>query len=215
MKYKSVIFDLDGTLLYTLEDLKIAVNHALLNHGYPARNIEQIRQSVGNGNKNLLALSVEGGEDNPDFPQMFEEYVSYYLSHDTVTTKPYDGIVEVISYCKSNGIKLGVISNKLQAATEHLVEHYFPGDFDLILGDDGKRARKPDRAVGEYALNILSSDNTNTLYIGDSLVDARFAKNMEMDCILCAYGFCPSEELAKESPLALVNKASEILNYIS
>lgn len=215
MKYKSVIFDLDGTLLYTLEDLQIAVNYALSNHGYPPRNIEQIRRSVGNGNKNLLALSVEGGETNPDFSLMFEEYVSYYLSHDTVTTKPYDGITEVISYCKSNGIKLGVISNKLQDATEHLVEHYFPGDFDLILGDDGKRARKPDRAVGEYALCLLFSDNTDTLYIGDSLVDAKFAKNMEMDCILCAYGFCPREELANERALALIDTPSEIINYIS
>lgn len=214
MKYKAILFDLDGTLLYTLEDLMIAVNETLKEYSYPIRTLEEIRRAVGNGNRRLLARSLPDGENNPYFEEIFQKYVSYYFSHDTVTTRSYEGVDKVLSYCRKHQIKTGVITNKLHTAAVNLMEHYFPGQFDIVLGDDGIRARKPEKEAGEYALKLLGTDVGNTLYVGDSHVDAAFAENMGMDCILCEYGYEDKKELLSQKSIGIVAEFEKIIDYL-
>ncbi len=214
MRYKAAIFDLDGTLLDTLMDLVLSVNHVLKENGEQERSVEQIRSAIGNGNRRLMALSISGGENNPDFEKLYNEYVQYYRQNDTVKTCPFDVVMEVLSFCRNNHIKTGIISNKVQIATEHLSEHYFSGYIDVTLGDNEKRPRKPAPDVGILALEMLGVLADEALYIGDSPVDSEFAEAVGMDCLLVSYGFNDMEAIQNKPCIAIAKSPIEILNYL-
>lgn len=215
IKYKAILFDLDGTLLYTLEDLMIAVNTILKKHNEPERTIHQIREAVGNGNRRLMALSLRGGEEHPHLEELFLEYLDYYKNHCTVTTKIYPGIEETLSYCKENNIKIGVVTNKASYVTESLVKHYFNDAFPFILGDDGINPKKPSSIPAEKAFSALNISKSETLYIGDSPIDYEFSKNAGMDCMLVSYGFNEKETLQKLPAKYHVDSAFDIIPTIS
>lgn len=213
-KYDAVIFDLDGTLLNTLKDLATAVNVILSKYNEKERTIEQIRLAVGNGNRNLMIRSLEQGESHPQFENIFKEYVEYYKAHDTVYSVPYAGIIDILSYCRENNIKTAIISNKLQAATSHLATHYFQDLVDISLGDDMVRPKKPEPDSAFIVFEKLNTNADRCLYVGDSLVDYEFSKNVGMDCALVSYGFVRKEVL-KEAPAEyLLDTPQELFKLI-
>ena len=214
MKYKAAIFDLDGTLLDTLMDLTLSVNYVLKEYGEGQRSVDQVRAAIGNGNRRLIALSVSDGENNPDFEKMYNAYVKHYRQNDTVKTRPFDGIMEVLGYCRDSGIKTGIVSNKVQIATEHLSKYYFSGYIDITLGDDENRPRKPAPDMGILALDMLGIKASEALYIGDSPVDSDFARAVGMDCLLVSYGFNDIKAIQDKPCIAIAKSPLEILNYL-
>ena len=134
-RYKAVIFDLDGTLLNTLEDLTDAVNHVMRQFNYPEHTIEEIRSFVGNGIKLLIERSLPDGKDNPEFDKIFSEFKLYYTSHCQIKTRPYDGIMELIAALKEQGYKLAIVSNKNQSAVTELNNIYFSDYISTAIGE--------------------------------------------------------------------------------
>ena len=132
--YKTYIFDLDGTLLDTLQDLADSVNYALRQFGMPEHSLDDIRSFVGNGVRLLMERAVPDGAQNPQFEEVFATFRQYYMQHSLDTTRPYDGIVEAIHELKLRGCRLAVVSNKMMAATQELVAHFFP-DIEVAIGE--------------------------------------------------------------------------------
>ena len=194
-----VIFDLDGTLLNTIDDLGYACNYALEKAGYPTYPISAYPAKVGNGINNLIRRALpetERTEENIMRVRTF--FVPYYNEHNCDYTRPYDGIAELLQKLKAQGHQLAVASNKYQAATEKIVNHFFPGVFDVILGEREGVERKPNPQIVFDILTILNGKMVNDKtvnYIGDSLVDYETAKNAHVPFVACSWGFVPREKL--------------------
>ena len=194
-----VIFDLDGTLLNTIDDLGYACNYALEKTGYPTYPISAYPAKVGNGINNLIRRALpetERTEENIMRVRTF--FVPYYNEHNCDYTRPYDGIAELLQKLKAQGHQLAVASNKYQAATEKIVNHFFPGVFDVILGEREGVERKPNPQIVFDILTILNGKMVNDKtvnYIGDSLVDYETAKNAHVPFVACSWGFVPREKL--------------------
>ena len=186
---KAVVFDLDGTLLDTLEDLTDSVNAALCQYGYPQKTIEQIRTYVGNGIRNLIIRCIDGGETNPDFEKVFHEFRKHYKRNCQNKTKPYDGVYKLIQKLKADGIKLAIVSNKADFAVKELNEFYFK-EFQIIaIGEREGIARKPAPDTVNEALRELGVEPDYAVYVGDSEVDIQTAANAKMLCISVLWGF--------------------------
>ena len=199
-----VIFDLDGTLLNTIDDLGYACNYALEQTGFPTYPISDYPAKVGNGINNLIRRALPEQERTEENVMRVREYfVPYYNEHNCVYTRPYEGIPEVLAALKQPGCKLAVASNKYQAATEKIVTHYFPGIFDVILGEREGIERKPDPQIVYDILHALQPGNAHStdnhpeevLYIGDSLVDYATATNAHVPFLACSWGFVPYAQL--------------------
>ena len=183
------VFDLDGTLLNTLEDLADAVNYSLAQFGMPQRTIEEVRNYVGNGIRLLIERSVPNGTDLPVIDNVFECFKKYYQEHCNDKTKAYDGIIDMLKELKQSGIKLAVLSNKAQNAVTKLCDIYFDNLLDITFGAREGIAKKPDpdallecAAIADIALEDIA-------YIGDSDVDVLTARNAGVDCIAVSWGF--------------------------
>ena len=192
---KAVIFDLDGTLLDTLTDLANAVNAALEANGMPVRTIEEIRQFVGNGARNLLIRSVPDGLENPKFEKTLAAFRSYYADHCKDYTKPYEGIMELLESLKQLGIKMAIVSNKPDSAVKELAKEYFGAYIAVAIGDREGVARKPAPDTVYKALEELGVSSKEAVYVGDSDVDIMTAMNAEMPCISVTWGFRDREFL--------------------
>ena len=197
---KLLIFDLDGTLLNTLEDLKNAVNHALLLKNYPERSLEDIRKAIGNGVAKLVARSIPNGTDNQDYPDTLEEFRKYYSIHSNDFTKPYDGVLQQLINLKSQGYILSVATNKLTTIARPLLEGFFPNVFDYIQGDEPGMDRKPAPMMVNSLCQRFNINKKDAFYIGDTNVDMETAENSEVDFVLVTYGFRTKEELAVQCP---------------
>lgn len=215
-KYKAVIFDLDGTILNTIEDLADAVNYTMERYNQPTFSVEQIQSFVGNGNVNLMKKAVPNGDENPLFGQQYDMFYKYYMEHLDVKSRPYEGIIELLTNIKELGIPMAVVSNKIEDGVKKLVEEFFPDLFTAALGDNMVRAKKPAKDSVNAALNILGSEynNTNTLYVGDSGVDSLTAECAGMDCILVSWGFRSKEELVNYTNMIIVDSPEEILYFL-
>ena len=220
----TIIFDLDGTLLNTIDDLGYACNYALERTGFPTFPIEAYPAKVGNGINNLIRRALPESEQTEENIMRVREYfVPYYNMHNCDYTHPYDGINELLKTLKSQGHQLAVASNKYQAATEKIVEHYFPGVFDVILGEREGIERKPNPQIVYDIMDRLRltehrpaiPDRIQTIYTGDSLVDFETAANAKVPFIACSWGFVPREKLMEAGVQILVDQPSEILNYIN
>ena len=143
MKYQLVIFDLDGTILNTLDDLADSINYALDVHGYPMRSMEEVRQFVGNGIRKLVERAVPQELALEAIDQVFDTFVSYYKEHSADKTKPYEGILESLDKIKASGRKMAVVSNKADDAVQVLCQQYFPGMFDFVIGERKDMPKKP------------------------------------------------------------------------
>ena len=213
-RYKAVIFDLDGTLLNTLEDLTDAVNHVMRQFNYPEHTIEEIRSFVGNGIKLLIERSLPYGKDNPEFDKVFSEFKSYYTSHCQIKTRPYDGIMELISSLKEQGYKLAIVSNKNQSAVTELNNIYFSDYISTAIGEKEGVRKKPAPDTVIKALSELGISSDDAVYVGDSDVDRETAKNSDMDCISVTWGFRERKLLESLNPYAIIDKPAELLNYV-
>lgn len=194
-EYEYIIWDLDGTLTYTLDDLQLAVNHALRLHHMPERTLEQIRLSVGNGVRRLMALSVPDGEANPLFESCFEAFVAYYKIHCKDHTRLYDGVAEMLEYLHAQGKHMAIVSNKLQAGVDELYAQYFATTIEVAIGERPGVPRKPAPDMVHLAMHALGAQAHNTVYIGDSEVDLATAKAAGLPCISVLWGFRDEEFL--------------------
>ena len=209
----TIIFDLDGTLLNTIDDLGYACNYALEQTGYPTHRIEDYPRMVGNGINNLIRRALpEAERTEENILRVRAHFVPYYNVHNCDYTRPYKGISEALKALKAQGHQLAVASNKYQAATEKIVEHFFPGVFDVILGEREGIERKPDPQIVYDILGRLRL--TETLYIGDSLVDRDTAKNANVPFVACSWGFVRREALVEAGVTRIVDSPEEILNEL-
>ena len=213
-----LIFDLDGTLINTIDDLGQACNHALSACGFPTHKIEDYPRLVGNGINKLIERALpEEHRNEATVLRLREYFVPFYDQHNCDLTRPYDGIPELLQTLKAAGHTLTVASNKYQAATEKIVAHYFPNMFDVVLGEREGIPRKPDpQIVWDILASLPSTINhkPSTLYVGDSLVDAATAKAANLPFVACTWGFCTKEQLLTVTPDHMVNHPSEIINQI-
>ena len=195
--YDFYIFDLDGTLLDTLDDLADSVNATLEHYGFSLVTREQVREFVGNGMKNLMERALFGVPEN--FDEILTWFKAHYRQNSTNKTKPYEGIIELLKRLKAEGKKTAVVSNKAHFATEALSKMYFGDLLDFVLGEkeaEGIR-KKPAPDSVELALKTMGIDKSRAVYIGDSDVDILTAKNVGLPCISVTWGF-RDEEFLKE-----------------
>ena len=215
-----IIFDLDGTLINTIDDLGQACNHALSTCGYPTHKIEDYPRLVGNGINKLIERALpEEHRNEKTVMQLRAFFVPYYDEHNCDLTHPYDGIPTLLETLKQQGHTLAVASNKYQAATEKIVAKLFPGIFDVVLGERENVARKPDPQIVWDIVEMTGREGNEVtdkeiLYIGDSLVDAETAKAAKLPFVACTWGFCTREQLLTAQANHMVDHPLEILRII-
>ena len=213
-----LIFDLDGTLINTIDDLGQACNHALSACGFPTHKIEDYPRLVGNGINKLIERALpEEHRNEATVLRLREHFVPFYDQHNCDLTRPYDGIPELLQTLKAAGHTLAVASNKYQAATEKIVAHFFPNTFDVVLGERVGVPRKPDPQIVWdiiHRLSPLASNLSPIYYIGDSLVDAATAKVANLPFVACTWGFCTKEQLQTAQPNYMIHHPSEIVHII-
>lgn len=213
-KYETVIFDLDGTLLNTLEDLSDAVNYALREMGMPERSLEEVRKFVGNGVRRLMELSVPEGFDNPAFEETFAKFKEYYGVHCNDKTRAYDGVLELIRELKNEGYALAIVSNKLDLAVKELSEIYFEGIIKVAIGEKEGVAKKPAPDTVYAALKALDMPAETAVYVGDSEVDVMTAKNSGLPCISVLWGFRDEAFLRENGATQFARTAEEVKKYL-
>lgn len=212
-----IIFDLDGTLLNTIDDLGHACNHALMQSGFPTHAIEEYPALVGNGVKNLIRRALpENERTEENVERVYTAFIPYYDAHNADYTRPYEGIMDLLQVLKKGGHTLAVASNKYQAATEKIVNQLFLGIFDVVLGEREGIARKPDPQI---VYDIFHATHTThnaltTLYIGDSLVDLETAQNAQVPFIACSWGFVSREALMNANATHIIDYPAELEQFI-
>lgn len=211
MKYKAAIFDLDGTLLNTIEDLADAVNYALKSYGYPEHTVDKVKSYVGNGIRKLIERAVPEGTPSEITDKVHKAFTEYYRLHCADKTKPYDDIIKVIKILKSNKVKVAVLSNKADYAVKMLCDTFFEGMFDYVAGEKTGIPRKP-QPEGVYAvLGYIGVDAKDAVYIGDSEVDYNTALNSGTGIIMAAWGFRGEENLRKSGVANIISTPLEIV----
>ena len=189
MKYTTLLFDLDGTLLDTLTDLHLAVFHALDAYNMPQRSLDEVRMMVGNGIKNLIDRAVPDGTPPEKTAQVLDVFRDYYSKNSRIKTAPYDGILVTLKLLSQKGYKMAVISNKIDSAVKELNRDFFAEYIPVAIGDREGMRKKPAPDSLFEAMTLLGVQKEECLYIGDSDVDIETAKNAEIPCIGCAWGF--------------------------
>lgn len=209
---KLAIFDLDGTLLNTIEDLGYAANHALQAHGYPTHSIASYPFFVGNGVRRLIERVLpEDARTEATIDRLLITFKEYYNDHNTDYTKPYEGIPKLLSLLSSRGVAIAVASNKYQAATEKLISHFFPTlSFIAVEGQKEGVPVKPDPSIVFEILAKAKTPKADTIYIGDSGVDMETARRACVDSVGVTWGFRPEKELVENHADTIVNSPGDI-----
>ena len=213
-KKDTIIFDLDGTLLNSFEDLKVSVNYALYGFKYPKQTLEMVRNNVGNGVEKLIERSLPNGKENPNFEVCLSIFKEHYAKHMDVNTKPYPHILETLATLKSKGYKIAVVSNKFDAAVKPLCKKYFKTLIDVAIGQEKDTKKKPAPDTVYIALDELDSKAENSVFIGDSEVDIQTAQNANMDCISVSWGYKTKEFLEQNGASIIIDTPFELLNYL-
>ena len=208
--YQAVIFDMDGTILDTLDDLTHSTNYILNKYHYPLRSRDEVRQFVGNGIYRLVERAVPEGTSLQQIDQLFDEFKEHYQLHCHENTRPYEGILELIKELKEADIKVAVVSNKAHEAVVSLSEEYFEGLFDASIGEREGIRRKPSPDSINEVLNKLNIDREYAIYVGDSEVDIETAKNANMECICVSWGFRDYEQLIDSGASIIVSNTDEL-----
>jgi len=211
MKYKVAVFDLDGTLLDTLEDLADTMNACLRARGMAERSLEEVRGFVGNGIRRLVERSVPPGADARLMDEIYGDFIRYYKDHCAVKTRPYPEIPEVLRKLKAAGVLTAVVSNKADEAVQTLCETFFGGLIDYASGDRAGIRKKPCPDGVLSALEQLGARPADAVYIGDSEVDFETARNAGTGLILVTWGFREEKTLSSLGAGKIVCKPSELL----
>lgn len=212
--FKTYIFDLDGTLLSTLNDLASSTNYALRWAGMPERTIEEVRMFVGNGVKLLMERAIPEGVNNPKFEETYAKFREHYMEHNLDTTRPYDGVPELLHELKRRGKHLAIVSNKFYAATQDLAKHFFPDTIEVAIGERENIRKKPAPDTVLEALRQLNVSKEDAVYIGDSDVDIMTAKICGLPCISVLWGFRDKDFLIEHGGSLFVEKPIEILSRL-
>ena len=210
--YKTYIFDLDGTLLDTLNDLHASCNYALRTHGMPERSLEEVRQFVGNGVKKLMERAIPDGLENPLFEDTLQTFRQHYLLHNLDTTLPYPGIMEMLQQLKAQGKRIAVVSNKFYAATQDLCKHFFGDTIQVAIGEREDIKKKPAPDTVLEALHQLQVTKQDAVYVGDSEVDVETARNSGIPCISVLWGFRSKSFLLSHGATTFIETPNELTN---
>lgn len=213
-KISTIVFDLDGTLLNTLEDLADSTNYALRQYGFAERTLEEIRAFVGNGVRKLIERALPEGAENPLFNSVFSCFKSYYVDHCMEKTGLYAGIPEMLHELKSAGYHLAIVSNKLQSGVDELYEHYFSDTVEVAVGERPELNRKPAPDMVLLALETLGVSTDEAVYVGDSDVDVATARNSGLPCISVLWGFRDKEFLVQHGAHCFAQTPEEICRII-
>lgn len=213
--FKVAIFDLDGTLLNTLDDLANACNYALNKFSFPTHEVEKYKTFIGNGIYKLVERAVpDNKKDKETVGKVLEVFSDYYNEHMMDMTKPYDGIINLLDELRMKGIKLAVVSNKKHEFTMEIVKKYFGNRFDIVFGHRDNYKEKPDPSSVLEVIDKFNILKSECIYIGDSNVDIMTAKNARVKCIGVSWGFRGKEELANEGANYLADNTTELKNII-
>lgn len=211
---KAVIFDMDGTLLDTLEDLYRSTNAALLRYGFPERTKEEIRQFVGNGAVNLMRKAVPRGEENSHFTDCLRVFKEHYGVHLNDHTCAYEGIEELLQQLKAAGYPMAIVSNKPDFAVKELNRRYFGGVIKVAIGESASIRHKPAPDTVECAARELGVELKDCIYVGDSEVDIKTAENCRIPCISVAWGFRGKRFLEEMGARVIVESPQELYTKI-
>ena len=214
MGYKAVLFDLDGTLLDTLDDLTASVNYAMGQMNWPPRDKKEVRRFLGNGIKRLMELCSPSGISLEEFDKAFKLFKSHYDEHNQDTTKPYDGVIELMEKLKQHDIKMAIVSNKVASAVAMLWEKYFNGLAQIAIGDEPGLDRKPAPDSCELALKRLGIEKADAVYVGDSEVDIATAKNTGVNCITVLWGFRDKDFLEEQGATCFAETPEDIFKEV-
>jgi haloacid dehalogenase superfamily, subfamily IA, variant 3 with third motif having DD or ED/haloacid dehalogenase superfamily, subfamily IA, variant 1 with third motif having Dx(3-4)D or Dx(3-4)E len=210
MKYDVVIFDMDGTILDTLDDLAGSLNTALEQNGLPRRTRGEVRRFVGNGIRKLVERGVPAGTNLPTIDKVHADFTENYRVHCADMTRPYDGITDLIRMLKRNGTRAAVVSNKADYAVQALCARYFDGLFDLTVGEREGIRKKPAPDAIDQILKTLGCDSGRAVYVGDSEVDIETARNADVPCISVDWGFRDRASLVKSGANIIVSNTKEL-----
>ena len=214
MTTKAILFDLDGTILDTLDDLADSVNFALSCGGHPLRTRSEIRDIVGNGVVNLITRALPESTPPEKFEECLASFKKHYETNKTNKTAPYDGIIDILRKLKLRGHKLAIVSNKHNDAVQGLFDLYFPGIFDFALGNCDFLPKKPEPDMIYYAIEKLGLKREDAVYIGDSEVDIKTARNSNIPCISVTWGFRSEETLIKSGAEIILHSPDELVDAI-
>lgn len=216
MKFKAVIFDMDGTLLNTIEDITDSVNYILRKYDMPERTLDEVKHFVGNSSVKLIERAIQGGRENPQFDQILSDYEAYYVDHCNIKTGPYKHIPELLKELKNRDYKIAIVSNKSMDGVQELKNVYFGEWADVAIGVTDKLQRKPAPDECLEAMKKMYVKKEDCVYVGDSDVDHMTAKNTGIPCISCLWGFRTKDELiaAGAGENAFVSDPLEILDLV-
>ncbi|MBE7092326.1 MAG: HAD family hydrolase [Clostridiales bacterium] len=213
MAIKAVIFDLDGTLLNTLDDLYLSVNYALKQFEYPLRTKEEVRNFVGNGIRDLMTRSCP--ENINDFEECLACFKAHYSEHSQDNTRPYDDIMKLLETLNKRGIKCAIVSNKFDGAVQELKSKYFDGLITVAVGESPEIKKKPAPDSVLKVMELLNVKNDEVVFVGDADTDIETSKNADIKCVSVLWGFRSKEFLLEKGGKIFVNKPLEILEYIN
>ena len=214
MRYNTVIFDLDGTLLNTLDDLRDSLNEVLTSKGYAPKSLEEVRRFVGNGVRNLIRKSVPEKCNEEVVTQVMEEFKENYKHNMQNKTRPYNGIMELLLNLYRYNYKIAIVSNKYDAAVKELARTYFGNLIPVAIGETTEIKRKPAPDSIYTAVQELGSELSSTILVGDSETDVQTAKNAGIPCIGVTWGFRCREVLRREGADYLIDTPKELLTLI-
>lgn len=210
MKPKAVIFDLDGTLLNTLDDLRNALNYALKTRGFPERTLDEVRQFVGNGNWKLVQRGVPGGTAEAQARAVYDAFLPYYQAHSMDATRPYPGIPGLLEGLKRAGVAMAIVTNKVHSAAVPLCREFFP-QVEVVVGSQEGLANKPAPDMVHAAMKALGVSAEDAVYVGDTGVDIATAQNSGLDCICVAWGFRSRAEQEAQGGKRFAGTPEELL----
>lgn len=211
---KGIIFDLDGTLLNTVDDIKNSLNFVLEENNFPLRTEEEVKSSLGYGSLSLIKDSLPKDTTEDTINKIYNDYVSHYTKNNNNFTKPYEDIMTLLKLLKANKYLLAITSNKMQEAVTELNQETFLGLIDVAIGERKSLKLKPDPEMIVLALDELGLSNEEVLYVGDTEVDLLTAKNANLKSIAVTWGFRTKKELLKHSPDYVIDSPLDLLEII-
>ena len=214
MAYRTVLFDMDGTLLDTLEDLRESTNHVLREMGYPERSLEEMRRFVGNGAEMQIRRAVPEGTSEENIAKALRAYRAYYQEHCRIKTKVYDGLLNMLDALKARDVKTAVVSNKPDEAVKKLSEEYFGGRMDYAVGAKDGRRCKPYPDMVDAALEALGETREGAVFIGDSEVDVQTGLNAGLPVIAVSWGFRSRETIAEAGATVIADDAAALAKLL-